>query len=134
MQDEARYWAPDSARNLRLDLAQSRATGSADIDFLKLRQATTGEEPGWLMKNLFAGERHVVVTARFESRGHQARVDVERVEVSGVPIEGRTLDLLIQYYLRPTFPDAKVGEWFGLKYGVERFTVAPTGVVVFIGR
>ncbi len=40
------------------------------------------------MKNLFAGERPVMVTARFSSANGKARVDVERVEISGVPIQG----------------------------------------------
>jgi len=132
--DEAKLYAPQGARNLRLSLGTGRATGYADIDFVRLRQASTGEAPGWIMRNLFAGERPVVVTARFESRNGRARVDVERVEVSGVPIEGRVLDFLISDYLRPMFPAAKVGEWFALDYGVERFTVSLAGVTVLIGR
>jgi hypothetical protein len=106
--DEARIYAPGAVRNIKLQLADGSATGSLMVDFLKLRQAATGEQPGWLMKTLFAGERPVTVTARFESRNRRARVDVDRVEVSGVPIEGTTLDFVIQNFLRPTFPDAKV--------------------------
>jgi hypothetical protein len=63
----------------------------------------------------------------------RARVDVERVEVSGIAIEGHTLEFVIEDYLRPTFPDVVVNEWFGLRFGVERFTVAPGGVTVNVG-
>ena len=104
------------------------------VDFLKLRQAATGEDPGWIMKNLFAGERQVTVTGRFESRNRRARVDVDRVEVSGVPIEGATLTFLVDNFLRPTFPDVKVDEWFALGFHMERFTVSPAGVSVFVGK
>jgi len=86
------------------------------------------------MKNLFAGERPVTVTVRFESRNGRARVDVDRVEVSGVPIEGATLDFLIQNWLRPTFPDVKINEWFELGYRIDRLTVSPGGTAVFIGK
>jgi len=86
------------------------------------------------MRNLFAGERQVVVRARFDSRNRRARVDVDRVEVSGVPIEGATLEFLVQNWLRPTFPDVKIDEWFDLGFRMDRFTVAPTGVSVFIGK
>jgi hypothetical protein len=131
--DEARLYAPGAARNVRLQLTASGATGSLLIDFLKLRQAATHEDPGWIERNLFAGERQVTVTARFESGNRRARVDVERVEVSGVPIEGAALDFLIQNWLRPTFPDVKVNQWFELGFRMDRFTVAPGGVSVFIG-
>ena len=104
------------------------------IDFLKLRQAATGEQPGWLMKSLFSGERQVSVTAHFESKNRRARVNVDRVEVSGVPIEGTTLDFLIQNWLRPTFPDVKINEWFDLGFRMDRFTVSPAGASVFIGK
>jgi hypothetical protein len=132
--DEARTYAPGAARNIRLQLSNGAATGSVLIDFVKLRQAATGEQPGWLMKNLFAGERPVTVTARFDSRNRRARVDVDRVEISGVPIEGATLDFVIQNFLRPTFPDVKVDEWFDLGFRMDRFTVTPSGASVFIGK
>lgn len=132
--DEARLYAPGAARNIKLALTNGSATGSALIDFLKLRQAATHEDPGWIMKNLFAGERPVTVTARFESRNERARIDVDRVEVSGVAVEGAALDFLIQNWLRPTFPDVKINQWFDLGFRIDRFTVAPTGASVFIGK
>jgi hypothetical protein len=133
-QDESAIYAPGATRNIRLDLSDGGATGSMVVDFLKLRQVATGEKPGWLMKNLFAGERPVTVKVRFDSRNRRARVDVDRVEVSGVPIEGATLDFLIQTWLRPTFPDVKINQWFDLRYRVDRFTVQPAGASIFIGK
>lgn len=132
--DESRAYAPGAVRNLKLELGVGGASGSGLFDFLKLRQAATRESPGWLMKNLFAGERLVTVKARFESRGRRARVDVDRVEISGVAIEGATLDFLIQNWLRPTFPDVKINQWFDLGFRMDRFTVNPAGVSVYIGR
>jgi hypothetical protein len=131
---KARIYAPGGARNLRLELHDGEATGYALIDFVKLRQATSGEEPGWIMRNLFSGERPVMVKARFQAQNRRARVDVERVEVSGVPIQGSALDFLIRNWLRPTFPDAHVNEWFNLGLRMERFTVRPSGASVFIAR
>ncbi len=132
--DEARLYAPGAAGNIRLELTAGGATGTLTIDFLKLRQAATGEQPGWLMKNLFAGERQVTVTAHFESKNRRARVDVDRVEISGVPIEGTTLDFLIQNWLQPTFPDVKIDQWFDLGFRIDRFTVSAASASVFIGK
>ena len=131
---EAKARVPQGVRDVRMELGDGRATGYATIDFLKIRQAATGEQPGWLLKNLFAGERPVVVTARFASERGRARVDVELVEISGIPIEGHMLEFVIEDYLWPTFPDVMVNEWFGLRFGIERFTIARTGVTVIIKR
>jgi hypothetical protein len=132
--DAATLHAPQGARNTRLVLGSGTATGYADIDFLKLRQAATGEPVGWLMKNLFAGERPVKVTAHLQSKNGRARVDVERVEISGIPLEGRALDLAIEAFVRPSFPDATVSRWFDMQHGVDHFTVSPSGVAVFMRR
>ncbi len=128
--DEARSHVPQGLTGARLELSQGRIVGHAVIDFLKVHQAAGGSDPGWLIKSLFAGERPVSVTARFQSANGRARADVERVEISGVPIEGRALDFVIENYVKPTFPDVKVNEWFPLHFGVDRFTIAPNGVVV----
>jgi hypothetical protein len=132
--EEAALHAPQGARNPRIVLGTGIATGYVDIDFLKLRQAATGEAPGWLLKNLFSGERPVKVVARFQSRAGRARVDVDSVEVSGIPIEGRALDFALEAFVRPSFPYATVSQWFDMQYGVERFAVSPAGVAVFIRR
>jgi hypothetical protein len=128
--DSAHAHVPQGLTGLRLDLNAGRVVGYANIDFLKVRQATGGADPGWLIKSLFAGERPVVVTARFASANGRARADLDRVEISGVPIEGRALDFVIENYVRPTFPDVKVNEWFPLHYRVDHVTVGPQGVVV----
>ncbi len=134
MRDEARNRVPGCVRDLRLTFGSGRGTATMSVDFLKLRQAATGQQPGWLMKNLFAGERPVVVTARLTSRSGRARVDVERVEISGVPIEGRMLDFVIDDYVRPTFPATRVSDWFELGYRIDHVIVSPAGVTAVVGR
>lgn len=122
---------PDGVREPRLALANGAATGSALIDFGKVRRAQ-GKPPGWLMSKFLDGERPVEVTARIRSGGGRATVDVESVKVSGVTIEGRVLDFLIQNYLLPNYPDAKVGQPFELSHGIDRLDVKPAVVDVVI--
>lgn len=124
--------APGSVRNPRLELGAGRATAHALIDFGKLRRAE-GKPPGWVMAYLLDGERPVTVTARIRSANGMATVDVERVEISGVALEGRLLDFLIRNYLLPAYPDAKVGEPFRLGHRIERLDVQPSAVGVVIG-
>ncbi len=126
--------APEGVRATRLQIVSPGvATGSALVDFGKLRRAQ-GHEPGWFMSKLLDGERPVSVTARIRSANGRATVDVQRVEISGVVVDGRTLDFLIQNVLVPLYPDAVVGRPFELGHHIERLDVQPAAVGVLIGR
>lgn len=129
----ATHEAPAGVRNLHLATSAGRATGSAIVDFNALSTAQ-GHPPGWLLAKLLEGERPVAVTARISSSGGQARVDVERVTISGMEIDGSTLDFLIQHFLLALYPDAAVDRPFALAHHVERLDVQPGGVNVVIGH
>lgn len=122
---------PAGVRAAKLILANGGATGSAFIDFGKVRRAQ-GNPPGWLMSKILDGEWPVEVTASVRSGGGYATVDVQSVRIAGLTIEGRTLDFLIRYYLQPNYPDAKVGTPFELSHRMERFEVRPGAVTVVI--
>jgi len=126
--------APDGVRNPHVQVPSAGvATGSALIDFAKVRRAQ-GQPPGWLMSKLLEGERPVSVTVQIRSSGGSATVDVQRVEISGVTIDGGTLDFLIQNILLPLYPDAAIGRPFALSHRIERLDVAPAAVGVLIGK
>ena len=125
---------PEGVRNPRLQLlAPDMATGAAMMDFGKLRRGL-GYQTGWLMSMLLDGERPVSVTARIRSAGGRATVDVQHVEISGVAIDGATLDFLIQNILLPLYPDAVLGRPFELGHRIEKLDVGPAAVAVLIGR
>ncbi len=88
--EEAKQVAAQGVRDTHLQLADGGATGSAMIDFVKLRQAE-GKQPGWLLSKLLSGEKPVRVTARIQSGAGHAQVDVQSVEISGITIDGKTL-------------------------------------------
>jgi len=132
-QREVRGVAPRGVRDPRLELAPGRATATAHIDFPKLRQST-GQPLGWSMSRLLAGERPVRATVRIRSSGGQATVDLERVEVSGLAIGGAALDFLIQNFVLPYYPDAKIGQPFELAHRIDRLEVRPGEVRVVIRK
>ncbi len=121
-------------RNPRLSLVGAEmAQATAQVDFAELRRSQ-GNPPGWLMSQILEGERPVSVTARIRSSAGRATVDILSVEISGLKIDGQTLDFLIQHFLLPLYPDAAVGRPFELGDRIERIDVSPTGVGVLIGR
>jgi hypothetical protein len=83
---------------------------------------------------LLQGEHELAVTAHVRSQGGTATVDLQKVEVAGVPISGSALDFLIQNYLRPNYPDAKIGRPFELKYNMDRIEVAPGTAYVYMKK
>jgi len=125
--------APQGVRDPRIELGAGMATGSAVVDFVRLRGAQ-GKPPGWLMRQLLQGEHPVTVTAQLQSGGGRATINVQRVEVSGMVIEGRMLEYLIQNYLLPYYPEAKVGEPFELSHRIDRIDVQPARVEVIIKK
>jgi hypothetical protein len=131
--EEARVIAPKAVHDVRLELGPGSATATARIDFVELNKIGGGQT-NWLMEKFLQGERPVKVMAHLQSRNGQARVDVDKVEVSGIAIEGSGLQFLIQNYVIPQFPDAKVGQWFTMAHHVDRLEVGPAGVTAVIGK
>lgn len=126
--------APEGVRNPKLVLTdQGVVSGTAMVDFGKLRRAQ-GYEPGWLMSKLLDGERPVSATARIRSGGGKITVDVERASISGLEIDGSTLNFIIQNFIVPFYPEAMVGRPVAMAYRIERLQLAPAGVGVVIGR
>jgi hypothetical protein len=126
--------APAGIRDPRVVLnGDDRVSATAFVDFGKLRRAQ-GYEPGWLMSKLLDGEHAVSGSARVHSGGGKITVDVERVSISGVAVDGKTLDFIIQNFVIPFYPEAMVGRPVQMGYRIDRLQLAPAGVGVVIGR
>src|SRR5262245_4542016 len=129
----AAHEVPEGVRAPKVELGKGTAIGSAMIDFGKVQRAQ-GKPPGWIMSKLLDGERPVRVSVRIHSANGAATVDVERVEVSGLQIEGQMLDFLIQNFLLAMYPDAAVGRPFSIGPHVDRLELTPGAASVIIGN
>ena len=128
---EAPKVVPRGLREPRLELGNGSATGSALVDFLKVRELS-GSPPSRLLAWFLSGERPVHVTAKIASGRRRATVDVQQATVSGITAQGAVLSFLIANFLLPYYPEAKIGQPFDLKHGVEWFEISPAGVRVFM--
>ncbi len=126
-------YAPRGVRAAKLEMRAGGATATGMIDFLKLRHAT-GVETNWIVSQMIQGERPVRVSVRIQSANGWATVFADRVEISGVAVSGVPLDLLIDAFFHPLFPDAKINAPFRLSYGVERISASPSGITCFMKR
>jgi hypothetical protein len=134
VQTELPEVAPAGIRKPHVELNGSNtATGSALIDFVKLRSAQ-GKSTNWLLRRMLEGEHEVKVTTRIKSGDGRATVDLERVEIGGMPISGGALDFIIQNYLIPNYPAAKIGRPFNLHERVDHIEVASGVAYVVLKR
>ena len=117
----------EGVRDPSLQLSVGTATGSALIDFLKMRQAE-GLATNSLIAKLIDGERPLKVSIRLESGGGRATAHLTRLEISGIAVTGAALDFLVNQFLLPLFRDAKINQPFDLRDNMERIELRPDGV------
>lgn len=130
---QAEEIAPKAVHDVQVVLGTDGATASARIDFLELNKAFGGQ-PNWMIEHLFQGVRPVKVTMKIQTRNGQARVDVDRVEISGAAVDGTALQFLIDHFVIPEFPDAKVAKWFPMSHRMDHVEVRPAGATVVIRK
>ena len=123
----------DGFREPLLQLGNGMASASAQVDFLKVRRAE-GIETNWLVAKLIQGEKLVTAQATIQSSHGQGVVHIVRVEIGGLAVTGPPLDFLVQNFLLPFYPDAKIDEPFELAGNVDRIVVTPAEARVYIRR
>ena len=130
---KAREAAPEGLRQPRLKLGNGSATGEALVDFLKLRHGA-GVETNWLVAKLIQGEKRVTATVDIRSERGRATVHLIRAEIGGLAVSGAALDFLIETFLLPLYPNAKIDQPFELAHGVDRIEVTPAGARVYMRK
>ena len=129
---EAKKEVPEGLRSPKLVLGAGTVRGTAWIDFAKA-QTSRGNPPGLLLAWLLRGERLVTVDVNVQSGNGTARMDVASVTVGSATLSGRALEMVIDYYVMPRFPDAAIGRPFQLRHNVKKVAVTPAGITFAFG-
>jgi hypothetical protein len=116
-------------RDISVQLGTGAATGSAFVDFLKMRQGQ-GLPTNSLLAKLIEGERPLKVSIQLESIRGSATARLTRLEISGIAVTGAALDFLVNEFFLHLFPDAKVNKPFELHDNIDRIELRPDGVRV----
>lgn len=120
-------------RNPSVQLGAGTATGSAFVDFLKMRQSD-GLATNSLIAKLIEGERPLKASIQLDSGKGRATVHLTRLEISSVAVTGAPLDFLVNEFFLHLFPDAKLNQPFELRDNIERIELRPDGVRVTIRK
>jgi hypothetical protein len=115
----------------QLHLASGAATATALVDFDKLEQlrGQSGSSSNWLVSKMLKGQREVSVSADITSGGGKMTVHPSRVSIADVEVSGSTLDMLIQNFVTPHYPNAVINKPFALPNHVSRIDVNPAAAV-----
>ena len=136
--DEVNAWVREElAESVPRGVRESRVTFGTDtlelsalVDIRKI--AEKDGKINAMVAKLLEGERPVRMSLRTASAAGRLTVFLTAVEISGLPVTGAALDLLVRAVLLPLYPSAKINEAFDLEYRMERVTVEPSGIRVLI--
>ena len=124
---------PEGVRNPRLELGVDSASGSALVDFLKIKEGR-GSSTNRLLATMLEGEHPLKVSVHVTSGGGRCTVNLTRVELAGAVLEGTVLDFLIKTFFVPLYPDAKINQPFDLENNMDRIDFRPDGIRVTIKK
>jgi hypothetical protein len=102
-------------------------TGTARVDFDQLRNGRSSANP---LLSVFSGVHDVVVVARGHGAGHVGYVQVQSVTLDGVEVPRFVLQLFVEKYLQPKYPNVGLDSQFSLPYKIDTAAVGQNQLTV----
>ena len=86
-------------------------TGTAEIDFDRIREGSGSSNP---LLSMFSGIHEVIAVAHAYGGGGEGFVHVESVSLDGVDIPQFVLELFVEKFLQPKYPQIGIDSRFRL--------------------
>jgi hypothetical protein len=102
-------------------------TATNRIDFDQVKAGRSSSSP---LLSIFKGVHDVVVVAHARGIGHQGYVQVDSVALDGVEIPRFVLELCVEKYLRPKYPNIGMNSQFALPAKIDSARVGLHKVTV----
>ena len=111
---------PEGLKSVHLSGAPGVITGTAQVDFDKVRKGTHSSNP---LLGVFSGLHDVVVVAHAHGSGRTGRVHVDTVSLDGVEVPHFILELFVEKFLTPKYPQIGIDSQFALPNRIDTATV-----------
>ena len=111
---------PKGVQAVRFASEPGVITGDARIDFDELKNGRGSANP---LLSVFSGVHDVVVVAHAHGAGHTGYVDVDSVSLDGVDIPRFVLQLFVEKYLQPKYPNIGLTSRFEMPNKVDTAVV-----------
>ena len=118
---------PEGVQSVKLAGEPGIITGTARVDFDRIREGTSSSNP---LLSIFSGVHDVVVVAHAHGAGRQGYVQIDSVSLDGVEIPRFVLQLFVEKYLQPKYPELGLDSHFSLPDRLDTATVGPHKLTV----
>jgi hypothetical protein len=112
---------PAGVQSVKLEGTPGIITGEAQVDFDRIREGIHSSNP---LLSIFSGVHDVVVVARAHGAGGQGYVHVDSVSLDGVEIPQFVLELFVEKFLQPKYPQIGIDSQFALPDRIDTATVS----------
>ncbi len=124
----ARQYPPGVSR-VNVSFSPGAISGSAEIDFDKLKAARAAGGPSYgrgprILNYLFSGTHTIASDGNFSAADGMGRFELNTVSIDGIPLPQPMVDYLIENYLRDHFPGFDLEKPFALPYAIDRMQVS----------
>jgi hypothetical protein len=95
-------------------------TGTAHVDFDEIKRGRNSANP---LLSVFSGVHKVIVVAQAYGAGGQGLVHVQSVSLDDVDIPNFVLEMFVQKFLRPKYPNVGIDSKFALPNRIDTASV-----------
>jgi len=111
---------PAGVQSLKLVGAPGVITGTAHVDFDRVREGVHSSNP---LLSIFSGLHEVVVVTHAHGAGRRGYVHVDSVSLDGVEVPNFVLELFVEKFLTPKYPEIGIDSKFALPNCIDTATV-----------
>ena len=123
---------PSGVSEVRLEFRPTRPRGTAQVDFDKLRAASSAP-PSPVFDYLLRGVHTLGVEGTLYGSQGVGEFQLETVRLDDIPVPEFVVEFLIERYLKPRYPNAVLNRSFLLPYSIETLNVE-AGSVLLVAR
>jgi hypothetical protein len=102
---------PDGVKSIKLQGAPGVINGTAQVDFDRLREGSNSSNP---LLSIFSGVHEVNVVAHAHGAAGKGFVQIDSVSLDGVEVPRFVLNLFVEKYLEPKYPELGLDSRFSL--------------------
>jgi len=118
---------PAGVRSVVFQEQPGMVIGTSRVDFDQLKAGRNSYNP---LLSVFSGVHEVVVTTHAYGAKREGVVHVDSVTLDGVEVPSFVLELFVEKYLKPKYPNIGIDSRFALPARVDSATVGPNTVTV----
>lgn len=118
---------PVGVQSVRFEGQPNVIRGIARVDFDQLKAGRNSSNP---LLSVFSGVHDVLVVAQARGVNHMGYVEVQSVSLDDVEIPRFVLQVFVQKYLQPKYPNVGLNSQFALPAKVDTATVGQSKVTI----